>query len=129
VAAVAATITRRHRRQATATLKSIVVSAPSTTIPIGTNQTMVATGTYSDGSTKVLNAASGLAWSTKSGGATVAQAFSSGIVTGKSVGTETINATQDSIVGSLAVTITVAVDPGLGRRLPDHRPQGRWQLV
>jgi alpha-tubulin suppressor-like RCC1 family protein len=91
---------------AVATLKSIAVSAPSTTIPIGTSQTMVATGTYSDGTTKVLNAAGGLVWSTKSGGATVAQAFSSGIVTGKSVGTETINATQDSIVGSLAVTIT-----------------------
>jgi alpha-tubulin suppressor-like RCC1 family protein len=90
----------------TATLKSITVTAPSTTIPIGTSQTMVATGTYSDGTTKVLNAAGGLAWTTKSGGATVAQAFSSGIVTGKSVGTETINATQDSIVGSLAVTIT-----------------------
>lgn len=91
---------------ATATLKSIAVTAPSTTIPIGTSQTMVATGTYSDGTTKVLNAASGLTWSSKSGNATVAQVFSSGIVTGKSVGTETVNATQDSIVGSLAVTIT-----------------------
>jgi alpha-tubulin suppressor-like RCC1 family protein len=91
---------------AVATLKSIAVSAPSTTIPIGTNQTMVATGTYSDGSTKVLAATTGLAWATKSGNPNVAQVFSSGIVTGKSVGTETITATQDNIVGSLAVTIT-----------------------
>lgn len=90
----------------TPTLKSIALAIPSSTIPIGSSQTITATGTYSDGSTKALNAASGLTWTTKSGGASVAQIFSSGKVTGVAVGTETINATQESVVGSITLTIT-----------------------
>lgn len=90
---------------AVATLKSIAVAVPSATMPVGASQTLVATGTYSDGSTKVLNTASGLAWTTKSGGALVVQAFSTGIVAAKAVGTETINATQDTIVGSVTLTV------------------------
>ena len=90
---------------AVATLKSIAVAVPNATFPVGGSQTLVATGTFSDGSTKVLNTASGLVWTTKSGGAQVVQAFSTGIVTAKTVGTETINATQDSIVGSVTLTV------------------------
>lgn len=90
----------------TPTLKSIAITIPSSTIPIGSSQTMTATGTYSDGSTKALTSATGLAWSTKSGGSSVAQVFSSGKVTGMGVGTETINAVQEGVTGSIALTIT-----------------------
>lgn len=90
----------------TPTLKSITVNMASTTIPVTTVQDATATGTYSDGSTKTLTVAGGLAWTTKSGNAAVASvATATGRVTGIAVGTETITATQDSVVGSVTVTI------------------------
>ena len=90
-----------------ATLKSIAVSLNSTTIPVTTFQDATATGTYSDGTTKALTVAGGLAWTTKSGNATIASvATASGRVTGVTVGTETINATQDGVTGSVTVTVT-----------------------
>jgi alpha-tubulin suppressor-like RCC1 family protein len=92
---------------ATPTLKSIAVTLASTTIPVTTFQDATATGTYSDGSTKPLTVAGGLAWTTKSGNAAVASvATATGRVTGVAVGTETINATQDSVVGSVTITVT-----------------------
>ncbi|SDH25155.1 MULTISPECIES: hypothetical protein [unclassified Duganella] len=92
---------------AVATLKSIAITMGSTTVPVSTFQDATATGTYSDGSTKALTVAGGLAWATKSGNATVASvATANGRVTGVSVGTETITATQEGVVGSVNVTIT-----------------------
>lgn len=91
----------------TPTLKSIAITLGSTTIPVSTSQDAVATGTYSDGSTKTLTVAGGLAWATKSGNATIASvATASGKVSGVSIGTETINATQEGVTGSVNVTIT-----------------------
>ncbi|NYE62719.1 hypothetical protein FHW58_003938 [Duganella sp. 1224] len=88
------------------TLKSIAVSLNSTTLPVTTTQTATATGTYSDGTTKALTVAGGLAWSTKSGNATIASvASATGVVTGVAVGTETINATQDGVTGSVTITV------------------------
>jgi alpha-tubulin suppressor-like RCC1 family protein len=92
---------------ATVTLKSIAVTLNSTTIPVTTFQDATATGTYSDGTTKALTVAGGLAWATKSGNATIASvATATGRVTGIAVGTETINATQDGVTGSVTVTVT-----------------------
>lgn len=91
---------------AVATLKSIAVTAPNATVPIGATQTLVATGTFSDGTTKVLNAASGLQWTVKSGSSTVLQIFTTGIMTGKGVGSETVSATQDSVVGTITIAVT-----------------------
>jgi len=91
---------------AVATLKSIAVTAPNATIPIGASQTLVATGTYSDGTTKALNTASGIIWAAKSGSTTVLQVFTSGIVTGKGVGSETISATQGGVVGTITIAVT-----------------------
>jgi hypothetical protein len=45
----------------TPTLKSIAVTIPVSTIPIGSSQQLTATGTYSDGSTKPLTSTT--AWS------------------------------------------------------------------
>ncbi|MYN37806.1 hypothetical protein GTP55_00295 [Duganella sp. FT109W] len=92
---------------ATVTLKSIAVTLNSTTIPVTTFQDATATGTYSDGTTKALTVAGGLAWATKSGNAAIASvATATGRVTGVTVGTETINATQDGVTGSVTVTVT-----------------------
>jgi alpha-tubulin suppressor-like RCC1 family protein len=91
---------------AVATLKSIAVTAPNATIPIGASQTLVATGTFSDGTTKALNAASGVKWEVKSGASTVLQIFTTGIVTGKGVGSESVSATQDGVVGTITIAVT-----------------------
>ena len=92
----------------TVTLKSIAVTIPSSTIQVGaaTPTALTATATYSDGSSKVLTAAGGLSWSTKSGTTNVLQVFSNGTVQGKAVGSETVVATQDSVTGSVLVTVT-----------------------
>lgn len=91
----------------TPTLRSIALTAPaaqSTTLIINSTLPLTATGTYSDGSTKVMT---GLTWTTKSGTATIAQVASTGIVTAKGAGTETITATSssDNIAGTLNITV------------------------
>lgn len=91
----------------TPTLKSIALTAlatQSTTIIINNTLPLIATGTYSDGSTKVMT---GLTWTTKSGGVTVAQVASTGIVSAKGAGTETIIATStaDNLAGSINITV------------------------
>ncbi|MBV7538089.1 Ig-like domain-containing protein [Duganella sp. sic0402] len=87
------------------TLKSIAVTgAQSPTMTVNATQQLTATGTYSDGSTKTMT---GLTWATKSGAATVATIATSGLVTAKGVGKETITATSttDSISGSYDLTV------------------------
>lgn len=92
---------------ATPTLKSIAISIGTVTIPVSDSADASATGTYSDGSTKPLTVAGGLQWATKSGGNTVASvATGSGKVTGVAIGTETITATQEGVVGSVSITVT-----------------------
>ena len=85
-------------------LKSITVTAANSTMPIGTSQTLTATGTYSDNSTKVLNTASGVVWAFKGTGA-VASVFSSGVVTAKAVGSDTFTATQEGVSGSVTLSV------------------------
>ena len=89
-----------------ATLKSIAITpAQSATMVINTSQQLTATGTYSDGTSRTLT---GLTWATRSGGATVVQAASSGIVAAKGTGTDTVTATStaDNIAGTIALTVT-----------------------
>jgi alpha-tubulin suppressor-like RCC1 family protein len=90
------------------TLKSIAIAvSTSTTIPVSVVADATAVGTYSDGTSKPLTVAGGLQWATKSGNATVASiATATGKITAVGVGTETITATQDSVVGSLTITVT-----------------------
>lgn len=85
------------------TLKSIAVtSAQSTTMVTNTTAQLTATGTYSDGSTKALTSA---VWAIKSGATTVAQVSSTGLVTAKGVGTETVTATDSGISGTIALSV------------------------
>jgi alpha-tubulin suppressor-like RCC1 family protein len=91
-----------------ATLKSIAVTASGpTTIAVNSTQQLVATGTYSDGSNKILTAAteSTLAWTTKSGAAAVVSVSNAGLITGKGVGSETVTATVGTVSGTINVTV------------------------
>lgn len=88
-----------------ATLKSIAITPVNPTISIGTSTTLIATGTFSDGKTTALTAsANGLTWTTK--GNVVAVVFTSGLVTAKAVGTDTVTASVTSGTGPTAVTVT-----------------------
>lgn len=89
----------------TATLASIAVTAPATTLAIGAQMTLVATGTYSDGSKKDLSA---LATWTSSSAAT-ATAAAAGVVTGVAAGSVTFKAAYQGKEGTVAVTVVTPV--------------------
>lgn len=85
----------------TPALKSIVVTPTTTTLAVGTSQQMVATGTYADGKTATIT--TGITWSTK--GTTVLTLFTTGLVTAKAVGTDTVTAKVGDISGSATVSV------------------------
>lgn len=90
----------------TKTLRSISVTPAAFSIPAGTTQQLVATGTYSDDSTQVIT--SSVTWTTANGSvATVGS--SSGLVTGVSAGTGVaITAQLGSVTGSSQCAVTSA---------------------
>nr|WP_315402265.1 hypothetical protein [uncultured Duganella sp.] len=88
-------------------LRSIAVTVPdnATTIPVGAPaKILVATGTYSDGTSKPLTAANGIVWGPTT--STVVTLATNGSLTAKAVGTETVTATLEGVVGRLALTVT-----------------------
>jgi hypothetical protein len=93
-------------------LISITLNPQTVTMPLGTTQQFSATGTYSDGSTQDLTSTA--AWSSSSPAATVS---SSGLATGVSLGTSTIQAALGSINSSTNITVgapalvTLALSP------------------
>ncbi len=89
-----------------ANLISIAVTPTSLNIARGLTQQMVATGTYSDGTSAVI-AASTVTWSSSS--TAIATISSSGVVMGIALGSTTINATVGSVSAStpLAVSKTI----------------------
>jgi subtilisin family serine protease len=89
-----------------ATLTSIAVTPASSNIARGLTQQMVATGTYSDGTSAVISAST-VTWSSSS--TAIATISSSGIVMGVALGSTTINATVGSVSAStpLAVSKTI----------------------
>ncbi len=88
----------------TATLVSIAVTPQSASIAPGTAQQFVATGTYTDGSTKVLTASA--SWI--SSAPAVATIDGSGGAVAVSAGTAMITAESGSISGSAMLTVTPA---------------------
>src|SRR5471032_1173645 len=84
----------------TPTLVSIAVTPANLTMAIGTTQQFVATGTFTDSSTSVLS--TGLTWGVKGSNITIG---TTGIVTGKAVGPDTVTATVGTVVGSTPVTV------------------------
>jgi len=86
-----------------ASLVSISVSAPQSTMAAGTSQQFKVTGTFSDGSTQDLPA---VTWG--SSNASVATVNVSGFVSAATAGTTVIIASAGSISGSLNITVTGA---------------------
>ncbi len=91
-----------------AILTSITITPPNRSIAKATTVQLVATGTFSDGTTQDFTASA--SWiSTADAIATVGNTGSSGLVTGTGVGSATITATQAGVSGSATVTVTPAV--------------------
>ena len=82
-------------------LKSIAVTPANATLAVGTSQQMVATGTYADGKTATIT--TDITWSTK--GTTVLTMFTTGQVTAKAVGTETVTAKVGDVTGTATVNV------------------------
>jgi len=81
-------------------LVSIIVSPQSPIVALGTSQQLRATGLYSDGSAQDLTASATWTASTSAAAVNI-----TGLVTGVSLGTSTIQATSGSQSGSTAVTV------------------------
>lgn len=88
------------------TLQSIAVGPASVNVPIGSQQQMTATGTYTpSGNPKNITAATGIVWQSSDATATVS---STGLVQGVSLGTPTITATLGTISGQAAINIVLS---------------------
>jgi hypothetical protein len=87
-----------------ATLVSVAVTPANPSIPFGTTQQFVATGTYSDSSTRDLTTSA--TWS--SSGTSVASISTGGLATGVAAGSTTITATSGVISGSTTLAVTAA---------------------
>jgi uncharacterized protein YjdB len=87
-----------------ATLSSIAVTPLTASVPDGLTQRFVATGAYSDGTSRDIS--NTVTWS--SGTIAVATVVSPGVATGESVGVATITATSGTKSGSAALTVTAA---------------------
>ena len=85
-------------------LASIAVSPATPSVPVGTQQLLVATGTFSDGSTQIL---SSVLWSSSSSSVfTVSNdASDTGFATSIGLGNATVTATAAGISGSTTVTV------------------------
>ncbi|MGA9565377.1 MAG: Ig-like domain-containing protein [Candidatus Korobacteraceae bacterium] len=107
----------------TPTLTAITVTPATPAIALGTTQPtqqFAATGTYSDGSTKVLTSTAN--W--VSSNPAVATVNTTGLATGMTAGATTITATSGTIVGSTVLTVnpaplvSIAVSPSTATVTP-----------
>jgi hypothetical protein len=96
----------------TAVLTSVRVSLPpggSATVPRGMTQPLVATGTFSDGSTQDLTAAVGWTSSVPTCAAVSNAPGTEGLVSGVAPGTATITAAYLGMSGTLVITVSSAL--------------------
>src|SRR4029077_772171 len=91
-------------RIAAAALVSIAVSPKTPAIALGTSQQFSATGTYTNGSTKIIT--SSVSW--LSSVPAVTTVGSGGLALSRAVGTATISATSGSISGATTLAVTPA---------------------
>ena len=112
----------------TPTLTAITVTPANPAIALGTTQPtqqFAATGTYSDGSTKVLTSTAN--WI--SSNPAVATVNTTGLATGMTAGTTTISATSGTITGSTVLTVnpaplvSIAVTPATATVAPSGTQQ------
>lgn len=91
-----------------ATLVSIAITPPAPSIALGTTQTFVATGTYTDNSTQDLTNV--VVWSSSNPNvATVSNSSPAGVASAQSVGPTTIGAASGTVQASVTLTVTPAV--------------------
>jgi uncharacterized protein YjdB len=86
-------------------LVSMAVTPANASFALGTTQALIATGTYSDGST--LDLTNQASWSTANG--SIATVSAQGLATSVAVGSTGVSATSGAISGSTALTITPAL--------------------
>ncbi|MGA1988514.1 MAG: Ig-like domain-containing protein, partial [Candidatus Sulfotelmatobacter sp.] len=85
-------------------LVSLAVTPANPSFALGTTQSLIATGTYSDGSTLVLT--NSVTWST--GDAGIVTVNSQGVAAGVAVGSTAVTAVSGAISGSTTLTVTSA---------------------
>ncbi len=85
-------------------LRSIAVTPVNPTVSIGTTEPFLATGTYSDGTTRNLTTA--VTWNSQN--TNTATISSSGMATAKAQGSSMITATSGSVTGSTLLTVNAA---------------------
>jgi hypothetical protein len=105
-----------------ANLLSIAVSPLNPSIPAGTAQSFIATGTFSDNSTQTLASAT---WSSSNNAvATISNDSSNhGVAFGMATGSATVSACTGAIYGSTTLTV-VAPDPEIAALSPSSGPVG-----
>lgn len=86
----------------TATLVSLTVTPANPAIKVGTSAQLIATGSYSDGSSRTVSSA--VTWT--SGTTAVATVTPDGIVSAATVGTSLITVTSNGVSASTTVTVT-----------------------
>jgi 6-phosphogluconolactonase len=89
-----------------ATLTSITVDPLSPSIVAGTSVGLTATGTFSDGTFENLTTSASWISSDPAVATVISTGSQGGMVTGIAAGTSTVQATQDGVSGSAAVTVT-----------------------
>ncbi|MBV8135743.1 MAG: Ig-like domain-containing protein [Deltaproteobacteria bacterium] len=89
-----------------ATLSSIAITPASPLVDVGASAPLIATGTFSDGTTEELT--DSVSWTSSSSGvADISdKAGTKGLLTGVAVGTATITATQEGVSGTTTATVT-----------------------
>jgi len=86
------------------TLTTVTLSPSTPSIAVSKTQQLVATGTYDNGTTDTVTDSA--SWSTSN--SSIATVNSTGLVTGVGLGTATISASLNGLIGSTIVTVTVA---------------------
>ncbi len=84
-----------------ANLVSLAVTPGSPTVPLASTQSLVATGTFDDGTTQ--NISGTVSWTTSD--ATAARVSATGVVVGVGLGTSTITASSGGISNTAGVTV------------------------
>ena len=92
-----------------ATVASVNITAPTTSIPIGQTVQLTATALDQNG-----NPVAGQSFQWSTGAATVASVSSTGLVSGIAEGQAPIQATTGTVTGTVTISVTAAPGPGPG---------------
>lgn len=100
----AQTVSRSFSVTITATLTSLAITPANPSVTVGGSQALVATGTYSDATTRDLTTQ--VTWASSNPG--VASVNNAGVATALAAGTSTLSATLGAVAGSTVLTVQPA---------------------